>query len=129
MIIDATKTPLGRISSFAAKKALQGNDVIIINCEKAIITGSKKNYEKKIKETRRKIGVTQQGPKISLVSEKIVKRTIRGMLPDHREGRGRVAFKRIKCYTGVPKEFEKIKPITIKNTEKLKYSFVEEYSK
>jgi ribosomal protein L13 len=41
----------------------------------------------------------------------MVKRTIRGMLPNHRFGRGREAFKRIKCYSGVPKEFENTKKL------------------
>ena len=34
------------------------------------------------------------------------------MLPNYRVGRGRVAFKRIKCYVGIPKEFEESKKIS-----------------
>jgi large subunit ribosomal protein L13 len=42
MIIDATNATLGRLASFVAKQALQGKKVIIVNSEKAIITGDKK---------------------------------------------------------------------------------------
>ena len=34
------------------------------------------------------------------------------MLPSHRTGRGREAFKKIRCYVGVPKEFESRKKIS-----------------
>ena len=33
------------------------------------------------------------------------------MLPNHRSGRGKDAFRRIKCFIGVPKEFEDKKKI------------------
>jgi ribosomal protein uL13 len=72
------------------------------------------------------IGSGQKGPKISRTSEKIVKRAIRGMLPDHREGRGKEAFQRIKCYVGVPPEFKDLKKITFNNEDKLKYIKVKE---
>ncbi len=36
MIIDANNATAGRLASFAAKKALQGNEIFIINCEKAL---------------------------------------------------------------------------------------------
>jgi len=35
------------------------------------------------------------------------------MLPNYRTGRGRVALKKIKCYVGVPKEFEASKKIIV----------------
>ena len=40
-------------------------------------------------------------------------------MPNHREGRGKEAFQRIKCYNGIPKEFEGKKMETmIKNADK-----------
>ena len=38
MIIDATELIVGRFATVAAKKALLGERIDIINCEKAIIT-------------------------------------------------------------------------------------------
>jgi hypothetical protein len=51
------------------------------------------------------------------------------MLPDHREGRGKEAFKRIKCYVNVPAEFKDSKKITFYDPDKLKYIQVKELTK
>jgi large subunit ribosomal protein L13 len=111
-IIDGKNAILGRLASYVAKEALKGEDIVIINCEQVIITGNKKNIKENLEAKRRRVGSTLKGPKVSMTSEKIVKRAIRGMLPNYRTGRGRIAFKRIKCYVGVPKEFEKGKKIS-----------------
>lgn len=110
-IIDGKNATLGRLASYAAKEALKGEEIVIVNCGEMIITGSKQNIRKRFLITRGRVGTGQKGPKISRDVEKIVKRTIRGMLPNHRFGRGREAFKRIKCYSGVPKEFENTKKL------------------
>ncbi len=128
-VIDGKNAVLGRLASYAAKESLKGEEVKIINCEQVIITGSRKFIEKDFQEKREKIGSGQKGPKILRASEKIVKRAIRGMLPDHREGRGREAFKRIRCYVGIPQEFKDSNKITFNNEDKLKYIRVKEISK
>ena len=128
-VIDGKNAVLGRLASYAAKESLKGEEVKIINCEQVIITGSRKFIEKDFQEKREKIGSGQKGPKISRASEKIVKRAIKGMLPDHREGRGREAFKRIRCYVGIPQEFKDSNKITFNNEDKLKYIRVKEISK
>ena len=120
MIIDGKNAVLGRLASYAAKEALKGEKIIILNCEKVLITGSRKNIEKEFQEKRERVGSGQKGPKYSKVSEKIVKRTIRGMLPDHREGRGREAFKRILCYNKVPKEYETSERVSLEFKNKIK---------
>lgn len=128
-IIDGKNAILGRLASYAAKEALKGEEVNVVNCEQIIITGNKQDIKKKFQEKRKKIGSQQSGPKHSRLSEKIVKRTIRGMLPNPRHsGVGRVAFKKIKCYTGIPKEFENMKKIEMKN-EKNKFVNVKEISR
>ena len=110
-IIDGKKAVLGRLATFVAKEALRGEEVVIVNCEEIIITGNKKTTKEEFEAQRKRVGSGQQGPKVSRNSERIVKRAIRGMLPNHRKGRGKEAFKRIKCYSGVPKEFEDSKKI------------------
>jgi large subunit ribosomal protein L13 len=111
-IIDGKNAILGRLASYASKEALKGEDIAIVNCEQIIITGNRRNIEEGLEAKRKRVGSTQKGPKVSRTSEKIVKRVIRGMLPNYRVGRGRVAFKRIKCYVGVPKEFEEGKKVS-----------------
>jgi large subunit ribosomal protein L13 len=128
-IINGQDTILGRLASYAAKEALRGEEIIVVNCEKVIITGSRKNIEGELHEKRHRHGHSQKGPKPSKLGERIVKRTIRGMLPNHRFGRGREAWKRIKCYTGIPKEFEGKKMEKVKSDKKSKFVRIENVSK
>ena len=101
IVIDAAHTAVGRLASHAAKQALLGKTVAVINCEKAIVTGGKANILSRYKEMRAKGGSSQRGPYFPTKPAAIVKRTIRGML-SHKEGRGHAAFDRVRCYEGVP---------------------------
>ena len=128
-IIDGKNAVLGRLASYAAKEALKGEDVVILNCEQVIITGNKKNIKDNFEKKRKRGGSSQKGPFHIKTSDRIVKRTIRGMLPNHREGRGKQAYKKIKCYIGTPEEFEKSKKI-VSGKEKLnKFVKIEEIVK
>jgi large subunit ribosomal protein L13 len=129
IVVDGKGAVLGRLASFVAKESLKGQEISVINCDQIIITGNKKTIEKEFKEKRSRIGSSQKGPKHHANSEKIVKRTIRGMLPNHREGRGKEAFKKIKCYVGTPKEIKEIKPIVLKTERRMKSSEVREFTR
>jgi len=104
MIIDATDLILGRMAAFAAKKALLGEKVDIINCENIVITGSKAFILSKYKQ-RRERGVPLKGPYIPRMPDRFVRRSIRGML-SYKKPRGKQAFERIMCYLGVPEKFK-----------------------
>tara|TARA_Y100000310_G_C20310019_1_gene635814 strand:+ start:100 stop:513 length:414 start_codon:yes stop_codon:yes gene_type:complete len=128
MIIDARNLILGRLATIVAKKALLGEEIHIINCGNAIISGSKKNVLLKYK-TRASRGSQFKGPFIPKTSDRFVKRAIRTMLP-YKKPRGREAFKRIKCYKGFPTTMKDKKPETLKAAEfsklpTLKYVAVE----
>lgn len=127
--IEGKGVVLGRLASYVAKEALKGEEIAVFNCDQVIITGNKKTTEREFKEKRSRFGHSQKGPKHPAVSEKIVKRSIRGMLPNFREGRGREAFKRVKCYVGVPKEFTNEKPIVILKDKKIKFAEVKEFTR
>lgn len=129
IVIDGKNAVMGRVASFAAKESLKGEEVNVVNCEQIIITGNRSFIEQEFREKREKIGSGQKGPKVSRTNEKIVKRAIRGMLPDHRLGRGKEAFQRIKCYIGIPPEFKDHKKITFNHEDKLKYVRVKDISK
>lgn len=129
MIIDGKNTVLGRLASYAAKEALKGEEIIIVNCNQIIISGSRKNLVEEFQQKRKRVGFSQKGPKYSKDSEKIVKRTIRGMLPDHREGRGRIAFKKIKCYQEIPEKYLESKKISLNTGDKNKFIEVQEIFK
>ena len=120
-IIDGKNAVLGRLASYVAKQLLKGEEIVIVNCEDVIITGSKKEIKENFEEKRRKVGSGQKGPKYPRPKDKIVKRVVRGMLPNHRKGRGKQAYKRIKCYVGIPKEFQDSKKIKAGREKKTKF--------
>lgn len=128
-IIDGENAILGRLASYVAKEALKGEEVIVLNSEKAIITGDKKWINSEFIRRRKMAGSSQKGPKHSRPNQMIVKKVIRGMLPDHRGGKGRDAFKRIKCYEGIPEEFKNKKMIKIDGKEKNKFIRVKDIPK
>ena len=117
MIIDAKDLILGRLSTIVAKRTLLGEKIDIVNCEKAVISGKRKNILESYIWKRSIGGTAQKGPYTPRRSEKLVKRTIRGMLPYKRE-RGLKALKNIKCYYGIPQEFKGKEIITIKEANK-----------
>ncbi len=129
IFVDAENSILGRLNSFVAKQALLGKEVAILNAEKAIISGNKETNIAKIK-LRRSINSMKprKGPFFSKDPEKIMKRAIRGMLPDWRNGRGKEALKRIKCYVGIPAEFAKEKLMKVKTNKPAKTMTVQQLS-
>jgi len=128
-VIDAKNAILGRLASYAAKEALKGEEIAILNCEEIIITGNKKDIKEKILQKKELSGSHHRGPRNQRTSEKMVKRVIRGMLPDFRDGRGRDAFKRIKCYVGTPKEFENAEKIIAGKEKHGKINKITEFTK
>jgi len=107
IVIDGENAVLGRMASFTAKNLLQGRTVAIINAEKVIIVGRKENILGEYKERRAKGGWGQHGPFFPTTPERIIKRTIRGMFRYKKE-RGAEALRRVKAYTGIPKEFQEV---------------------
>ena len=106
IIINGENAVFGRLCSYAAKQALAGNEIVVVNSDKVIITGNKKDTIEKYGNLKKKGGHSQKGPKISKESFRLLRRGIRGMLPDHRKGQGKDSFKRVKCYDNIPREFQ-----------------------
>ena len=127
-VIDGEGAIMGRLASYAAKEALKGEEIVILNTEKVIITGNRENIKENFEKKRTHVGSSQKGPKISRSPEKILKRAIRGMLP-HRKGRGKIALGKIKCYVGIPKEFQNTKKISGGKEITSKYITIEELKK
>ncbi|MDD5178404.1 MAG: 50S ribosomal protein L13 [Candidatus Nanoarchaeia archaeon] len=114
-IIDAKKLVLGRMAAVVSKMALKGETIIILNSEKAVITGSKKDVLMKYNAKKQR-GDPYHGPYFPRGPQMIVKRTIRGMLP-YKQEKGLKAFKNIKCYLGIPEEFKDKKLETIEDAK------------
>ena len=131
MIIDANNLILGRLASFAAKKVLLGEQVDIVNCENAVVTGEKTYVLAKF--NREKSKSIQKGPYNPKKADRFVKRVIKRMLP-HKTARGREALTKIMCYIGVPDSLKEQKAETIKNADvskipNLRYMKVEKICK
>lgn len=103
IIIDADGMVLGRVCSYAAKKALLGEEVVIVNAEKAIISGKKDMVLRKEKRKLeiRNLGNPAKGPFHQKRPDKYVRRAVRGMLPWHKF-RGREAYRKVMVYIGFP---------------------------
>ena len=124
---------LGRLASAAAKAALLGEEVHVINCEKIIVSGKKANTYAMAKARRDRKGYPLKSAKHSRLPERYVRRSIRGMLP-WKFTRGKEAFKRIMCYKGIPaeyagKEYIVVQKASVNKLPTLKYITVGEICK
>jgi large subunit ribosomal protein L13 len=102
MIVDATGLVLGRLASVTATQLLAGEEIHIVNAEKAIVTGRRENIYGEYAHTRSR-GTKEKGPYFPKRPDMILKRTVRGMLP-YKMKRGRDAMSRLRVYVGVPRE-------------------------
>ncbi|MGB9708245.1 MAG: 50S ribosomal protein L13 [Candidatus Pacearchaeota archaeon] len=120
IVIDAENAVVGRLASFAAKKSLNGNAVAIINSEKAKIIGTPSIIINKYMARIRLGRGAQKGPIIRRKPSELLRRAIRGMI-EYKKGKGSEAFKRIRCYEGVPKLYENKEAITLPTKEAIKF--------
>jgi large subunit ribosomal protein L13 len=110
-VIDGEGLILGRLSSMVAKRLLAGEQIELVNAEKIVVSGAKKMIIEREKEFLG-VGGHEKGPVHYRQPHRIVRKTIRGMLP-HRKAHGREAFRRLKVHIGVPEEFEAAEKETI----------------
>jgi large subunit ribosomal protein L13 len=103
-ILDASGLIVGRIGSIISKRLLQGEQVIIVNAENAVISGRRVSH---VAEARLflETGHLGHGPYHPRRPDQIIRRVIRGMLP-WRKPKGKQAYKRLHVYMGVPDELK-----------------------
>ncbi|MFW9981161.1 MAG: 50S ribosomal protein L13 [Candidatus Thorarchaeota archaeon] len=119
-VFDAENMVVGRLGAKAAKAAILGEQVVVVNAEKAIITGDRRTV---IDAWKEKFNVRtsynpKRGPLHERRPDKMVRKIFRGMLP-WPTPRGKAAYKRIKVYIGVPDQYAKSEKIVL---EGAKYS-------
>ncbi len=123
-VIDATGLILGRMASHIAKRLLQGEKIIVVNAEEAAISGKRLSI---VKEAKRflEIGHPRKGPLHRRRPDRIVRRTVRGMLP-RKKPKGKQAYKRLKVFLEVPEEFKgkEMQTIPNANAEKLRCPYI-----
>jgi len=123
-VIDASGLILGRMASVVAKRLLLGESIVIVNAEKATISGRRLSRVREAKAFL-EVGHPGKGPFHPRRPDQIVRRTVRGMLP-HRLPKGQAAFKRLRVFLGVPLEFKDVTFETIPEAgvDKLKCPYV-----
>ncbi|PIZ50944.1 50S ribosomal protein L13 [Candidatus Woesearchaeota archaeon CG_4_10_14_0_2_um_filter_33_13] len=132
-IYDGKGMVLGRLATLVAKDALLGEEVKVVNCEHVVISGKKTETVAHEKQKRDRKGYPTKSAKFSRLPDRVVRRTIRGMLP-WKLTRGKEAFKLIMCYIGVPEVLasEKmihVEKLSVKKFPTLKYMTVGEVCK
>ena len=101
--IDATNQIAGRLSSKIAKLVLSGKRVVVVNADKALISGSRTSVINQWKE-RLELGSKVNpiyGPIHPRRPDNILRRMVRGMVP-RKKPKGATAMKRLRVYVGVP---------------------------
>ena len=106
-VVDASNLILGRMASYVAKRALDGKNIVVINAERAVISGTKERVvaRAKLKLKTRTLGNLEKSPTHPRKPDGYVRRVIRGMLPWKKTG-GKNAFHRVKVYIGTPSEYQ-----------------------
>ncbi len=130
-VINADGLILGRMATYIAKRLLNGEELVIINAEKAILSGKKRSKLKDAIEFL-SVGQYRRGPFHYRRPDRIVRKSVRGMLP-FKQPKGKQAYKRLKVYMGVPSNLKDQKMETLPNAQAKKltcpYFTVGEFSK
>tara|TARA_Y100001970_G_C14004172_1_gene734953 strand:+ start:417 stop:896 length:480 start_codon:yes stop_codon:yes gene_type:complete len=108
-VYNAEDKVLGRLASvvakqlISAKKAGEDTRVIIVNAEKAIVSGKRSSV---LSDYRAKYELNhpRKGPFFPRMPDQILKRTVRGMLPYQKNSSGRNALKSLRVEIGTPSD-------------------------
>ena len=110
MNVDGSNLVAGRLSSKIAKRLIDGETIVIVNAEKVVMVGRREEivakYKKKV--DARVLSNPLYGPKYERIPSRILKRMIKGMLPNRKKTAERI-MKQLKIYNQIP--------ITLKNAE------------
>lgn len=106
-VIDGSEHILGRLATHIAKQLLDGEEVIVVNAEKIVVTGGREQILKDYKERRDRgvAGRNRCGPYYPRMPDRMFKRSVRGMIP-FADPHGKTAYKRLKVYIGIPREMQ-----------------------
>lgn len=134
IIVDGTDLLAGRLSSNVAKLLLQGNRVTVVNCEKIMISGNRRNIIDEYKDFLRVSSILhpEHGPYHPRRPDTIIARMIRGMLP-RKKPSGDAALRRLRTYIGVPSQLRSSSKTVLEKAKitrpSANYTTMEELSK
>jgi large subunit ribosomal protein L13 len=104
--IDATGHIAGRLCSQVASEILRGKRIVVLNAEKAVLSGKRDTV---IAEWKQKLELGSKvnpiyGPLHPRRPDNILWRMVRGMVPKTK-AKGTLGLKRLRVYIGVPQKY------------------------
>jgi ribosomal protein uL13 len=104
-IYNAKGMVAGRLAAKIAKELLSGEDIVVIEIQDVILSGTLADHKAKMLSRKSMIDKKdpEKSPKFPKIPRMLFKRMVRGMLPKN-SSRGREALKKLKAYEGTPKE-------------------------
>ncbi len=104
--IDATGHIAGRLCSRVASEILRGKRIVVLNAEKAVLSGKRDTV---IAEWKQKLELGSKvnpiyGPLHPRRPDNILWRMVRGMIPKTK-AKGTLGLKRLRVYIGVPQKY------------------------
>ncbi|QIW24862.1 50S ribosomal protein L13 [Sulfolobus sp. S-194] len=134
VVVNAENQILGRMATHIAKLLIQGKRVVVVNAEKAIISGPRARVVRgyslifSVRKFQNPEKNTIKRPRNPI---NIVKRTVRGMLPKNKSGK--MMLKNLIVFIGIPDEYKDKQMIRFEDADvkrlKGKYITVSELSK
>jgi large subunit ribosomal protein L13 len=110
-VVNADGLILGRMASKVAKRLLAGEEIVIVNAEKAVMSGRKRSKVAEAKEFLA-VGGVNRGPFHYRRPDRIVRKTVGGMVPS-KKPKGKQAYKRLKVFIGIPDDLKNQKMQTV----------------
>src|SRR5512136_755059 len=118
-VINAEGLIMGRLCSHVAKRLRNGEEIVVVNAEKALISGRREQLFEFYRHRRNRASsqTKAKGPFYPRTADMILKRSVRGMV-EYRKPSGRAAYRRLKVYIGLPREFKESKLETLETARK-----------
>jgi large subunit ribosomal protein L13 len=110
-VVNADGLILGRMASKVAKRLLTGEEIVIVNAEKAVMSGRKRSKVAEAKEFLA-VGGVNRGPFHYRRPDRIVRKTVGGMIPS-KKPKGKQAYKRLRVFMGIPDDLKSQKMETL----------------
>ena len=110
-VVNADGLILGRMASKVAKRLLTGEEIVIVNAEKAVMSGRKRSKVAEAKEFLA-VGGVNRGPFHYRRPDRIVRKTVGGMIPS-KKPKGKQAYKRLRVFMGIPDDLKSSKMETV----------------
>jgi large subunit ribosomal protein L13 len=110
LYVDATGHIAGRLCSVVASEILRGKRIVVLNAEKAVISG---NRDAVIEQWKQRLELGSKvnpmyGPLHPRRPDNIMWRMVRGMVPKTK-AKGTMGLKRVRFYMGVPAKYSGVK--------------------